>query len=419
MTIKKIAAKTKNIFLNSFRSFKKSSLKKKLFLIILFLIFIGVAAYRINIIFQPPPYTLTQVEKADITETVSETGNITSGGGVNVHSPTSGIITDVFVANGDNVSENQELFKVKSSATEQEQQLAYSNYLTAQSTLNAAKSTENSLRADMYGAWKSFRDLATNSTYENSDQSPRTSNREAAEFQISQDDWIAAEKKYKDQQTAISQGQALVASTWLSYQATQDSTVKATIDGIVSNLSAKNGSTITANSALSPQTPILVITNGTISEAVISVSETDVTKIKPGQEAKVTVDAISNKTFKSVVERVDNIGTKTQGVIGYNVYIKLLDQDENLKGGMSMDAEITTEKLTGVLSVPNSAVKPYQGGKAVRVSGTKKGDIKYIPVIIGVRGKDRTQILKGLTEGQQIITTLSNEKIKRPGLFGS
>ena len=43
---------------------------------------------------------------------------------------------------------------------------------------------------------------------------------------------------------------------------------------------------------------------------------------------------------------------------------------------------------------------------------------QYLPVEIGVKGEERTQILKGVAEGRQVISALSNAQIKRPGGFG-
>lgn len=405
-------------FTNFFSWFKYLSLKKKLFFIGITTILLLIALAKLSQLNQPPPYTTQKVQKADIIETVSETGNIISGGSANVYSPTNGVVTDVFVSNGTIVSKGQELFAVESSATQQEVQSAYANYLAAKSALDTALSTQDALRADMFAKWKNYLDIATNSTYENGDDTPNTANRTAAEFHIAEDTWHAAEKKYKDQQTAIAQANAAVSSTWLSYQATQNSTVKAPMDGTVSNLSVTTGSPVTINNAVAPQTPVLALTKGRTNEVVIPLSETDIAKVHPGQKAKIDVDAVNNKTYKGVVERTDSLGTKNQGVVTYNVYLKLLDGDENIRQGMSVDVEITTKELKNVLSVPNSAVKPYQGGRAVRIPGVKKGEVKYLPVVIGSKGLERTQIMEGLSEGQTIIVSLANEQLKRPGLFG-
>lgn len=403
--------------------FLKATLKKKIIVVALFIIGAIIASNIINNITKPPPYTTARVERADIKEAVSETGSIVASGTNEVFSPTNGVVTEVYVANKDTVTEGQELFKVTSSATEQQANAAYSNYLTAQSTLNAAQSGANTLRATMYDEWDSFRNLATNGTYENGDDTPNEQNRTAAEFQIAKDQWLAAERKYKDQQTVIAQGQAQVSSTWLLYQATQNAIVKASANGVVSNLSIKAGSPVkaTTQSITDVLSPVLIISSGTlVDEVLIELSETDIAKIKPGQKAEIDVNAVSNKKYTGKVTRADEIGTDSQGVITYKVYITIENADIALRSGMNVDAEIITKEIKDVLTVPNSAIKPYQGGKAVRVPDKKaKEGIKFLPVIVGVRGEEKTEIIKGLSADQEIITTLSNEQLKRPGLFGN
>jgi hypothetical protein len=44
---------------------------------------------------------------------------------------------------------------------------------------------------------------------------------------------------------------------------------------------------------------------------------------------------------------------------------------------------------------------------------------QFIPIEVGIRGKERTQILSGIEEGRQVILSLTNEQSKRKGLFGN
>lgn len=401
--------------------FKSQSIKKKIIVIVVLLISVIVVANIISTLTKSPPYTLERVSKDNIVETVTESGNITTSGKIDVYSPTNGFITETYVKNGAYVKEGEKLFVVKSSASEQEKKQAQANYLAAVNSLNTVQAAANTLRASMYAEWKSFTDIATNSTYESGGK-PDNENRKAAEFQIAQDQWLAAEKEYKDQQTAISQAQASVASTYALYMATQDATVIAPADGIVTNLSVTKGSTVGIKSVLltgETSKPALILLSNYQSEISIELSETDVAKVNPGQKVKINVSAVSNKEYDGVVNRVDSVGTNVQGVITYNAYISLQDPDNNLRQGMSVDVTITTKEVNDVLSVSNSAIKPYQGGKAVRVpDNTKPEKFKYVPVIAGVRGEEKTQISNGLVEGQEVIKTLSNEGIKRSGLFG-
>lgn len=407
----------------SIKSFLNLSIRRKLLIIFLGIVLFAISGSIISNLTKPAPYTLEKAKKADITELVTESGNITTMGKVDVYSPANGVITEVFVGNDNYIEKGEKLFTVKSSATYQESQQAYANYLAAVATLNAAQSAANTLRASMYNEWKTFRDLATNSTYEKGDDSPDLENRKAAEFQIAQDEWLAAEKKYKDQQTAIAQAQALVSSTWQLYQATQDATVIAPLSGTVTNLSITAGSSVGIKSVSitgSASTPALVITTSKTDEAQFTISETDITKIKPGQKALITVNAASNREYEGIVDRVDSVGSNIDGVVSYNVYLKIYNTDNDIRQGMTVDAEIITNELKNVLSVPNSAIKPYKGGKAVRTPDNKtKEKFRYVPVIVGIRGDERTQILKGVIEGNEVITTITNENIKRAGLFGN
>lgn len=390
--------------------FNNLSLKIKIVVIVILLIAIAFLSSRV-FTKKDSGYIVEPVKTASITQTVSETGNIIKGSSVEVVSPSTGIIEEVYVSNGDNVLEGDLLFKVQATATEQEQQEAYSNYLAASAALNAANSTAHVLKSAMLDSWDQYFQLATNSTYENDDGSPKSEQRVLPEFNIAQENWLAAEKQYKDQQTEIAQAQAKVSSTWLKYQATQNAEVKATANGTIANLAIIRGSDVKAS------TPALAIVSETSDPFVkVSINEIDVPKIMAGQKVKVEIDAIDDKSFNGVVDRVDSIGKNTQGVITYDLYVKLLDNNSNIRSGMTANVDVSTQSKQASISVPNNAIKPYQGGKAVQV--LEKGKPEYVPVQTGVKGDERTEIISGLKPGQEIIIGAKNDLIQREGSFG-
>ncbi|MFH1535726.1 MAG: efflux RND transporter periplasmic adaptor subunit [Patescibacteria group bacterium] len=399
-------------------SFKRMSTKRKIISITLMTILLVVVFIAVSNYFKKPGYTTDRVAKSNITEIVTESGAISTNGRIDIYSPTNGIIKDIFVSNDEEITEGQELFSVESSAAEQEQQAANANYLTAVSALGTAQATMYSLQSAMFEYWNTYKNLAENSTYENDDNTPKTENRTLPEFHIAEKNWLAAETKYKNQQSVVAQAQAQVSATWILYQATQNAIVKAPAAGTVSNLSVIPGSSVVPTSLLAPTTPILSIGNFITTEVMVSLGENEITKVKEGQNANIEVDAVDGKTYKGIVRRVNRIGTITQNVIKYNVYVEISNPDLDLRPGMSADVDITTQEIKNILSVPNSAIKPYEGGKAVRVPGAKKGEIDFIPVQIGIKGKKNTQIIKGLSEGQTVITSLSNEEVKRESPFG-
>lgn len=407
------ALKEKMLF--PYRWFKQTTKRKKIITIVLLVIGLFTLIQIVKGSNSQPAYTTAKATIANITEIVSESGNITGASVVQVHSPATGIVEEMYVSNGDVVVAGQELFKVKSSATDQEKQSAYATYLAAKSSLNTAQSNANLLRSDMYANWKAFTDLSTASTYETDDGKAKEEERKAAEFQIAQDNWRSAEAKYNDQQTAIAQAQAQTNSTYLLYQATQNAVIKAPIAGRIVNLSVSDTGSVTAPALTATIPPVLSIANGTKTEVVIALSEVDSSKVLPGQRVVIDVNAVDDKTYNGTVARVDEIGTSNLGVIQYNAYVEVTNPDLKIKAGMTADVDITTKERSKVLTVPNASIKPYKGGRAVRVIDPKTKEVVFLPVEVGVKGEQKTEILKGITPGQEVIVSLSNDQLKRSG----
>lgn len=163
---------------------------------------------------------------------------------------------------------------------------------------------------------------------------------------------------------------------------------------------------------------VLVIGTETENVVKIQINEVDVNKVKVGQDATVTISAIKDKTFKGEVTRVDDYGTDTSGVITYNVFVKVTNPNEQIRPLMSAVVVIQTTKHENALVVPNSSVKPYKGGKAVQVRDTSKpgNQLKYIQVKTGIKNTSKTEILEGLTEGTEIVTsTTASSTTSRSG----
>jgi RND family efflux transporter MFP subunit len=409
-TIKKPFIKFKNWFFCL-------SFKKRLLVVVFIIISIIVVSNVLSTLTQKPDYTAAKIIRSTISEQITETGQIEVSGRVDVYSPTNGTIEKIFVKNGEDVKENDELFTVKSSASEQEKANALTSLLQAQSALGTANATMYSLQSAKDAAWDTYYELATNSKYQNSDGSPKTSERVLPEFTTAQNDWLAAEAQYKNQQAVVNQAKAALGSANLSYNATQNATVKSPADGTVSNLSVAPGKTVAVHSPTQQIQPVLTLANFINPEVVIQTGESDISKLKEGQKAEISISATNKKIYKGIVSRVDSVGTNNLGVIKYNIYIQILNPDENLRSGMDADATITSKTVTSVLSAPNSAIKLYKGGRAVRIPGKNKKDVIYKPVKIGIRGESKTEILSGIKEGDTVIVSLSNEALKRQGLF--
>jgi len=397
--------------------YMKASWQKKALIaaVLLLILFFGIRQVRSAS--QAPQYLTEPVSRDTIVEIVSETGNVSTGGKVDVMSTSTGIVEEIYVKNVDPVEVGTELFKVKSTATEQEKATALANYLSAKSVLDTANATLYSLQSTMFSKWDEFKQLAENSTYENDDGSPKNDQRTLPEFHIAEKDWLAAESNYKKQQGVISQAQATLSAANFAYQATQNAVVKSTATGTVANLSIEVGDKVSAASLTTSVTstmPVLSIVSELSKSSVkLSLNEVDIPKVRTGQKASVNLDAFPDKSFDGQVTKVDDIGTNTQGVVTYNIFITISNSDPKIKPGMTANADIEVDKAENVLTVPNSAIKPYKGGKAVQTVDPKSKQPVFVPIKIGVRGIDKTEVLDGVTDGMEVITALQNGQVNR------
>lgn len=401
---------------SAFKWLKSLSLLKKVVLIVV----LGTLLFFIarSLLSKSSQQTVTTdtVKRATIVDTVSESGNIQSNQ-LTVYSVSSGVIEELYVKNGDTVKKGDKLFKVKSTASNQDKASAYATYLSAKNTLANAEAKINSLQAAEFKANQTF--MNGKGGEDNPDTSDPNYIQEKA-------NWLQAEADYKNQATAISQAQASLNSASLSYQATQDSIVTAQVGGTIANVSYSVGDQVTASMNSSSNTDttassVLVIGTDTENVVKIQINELNVNKIQVGQEATVTVSAIKDQTFRGEVERVDDYGTNTSGVITYNVFVKITDDSPLIKPLMSSIVTIQTAKHENAFVVPNTAIKLYQAGKAVQVKDTGTStQLKYIPVKTGIKTATQTEILEGVTEGMEIVTstTTSTTTKSSGGLFG-
>ena len=173
-----------------------------------------------------------------------------------------------------------------------------------------------------------------------------------------------------------------------------DYSVKSPFNGTVAQISAKVGDNVPSGSSLG-----ILVADKQLAE--VPFNEVDISKIKPGQKCVLTFDAIEGLTISGTVAEVDAVGTASQGVVSYNAKIAFDTQDERVKSGMSVSVNVITEIKQDVLMVPSSAVKTEGGNAYVQVMDN--GELKNKPIVAGLSNDSDTEIISGLSEGEQIV----------------
>ncbi len=357
---------------------------------------------------QKVQYQTTKAQRDTVISTVAASGQILTTNNVSLSTNASGVVKTVFVSDGATVAAGDKIMEI---SLDQDGQIknaqTYASYLSAKNSLDSASATQYSLQSDMFTKWKTYTALATTSTYQNSDGSPNNNNRTLPEFHTTQDDWLAAEAKYKNQQAVIVQAQAAVNSTWLSYQQSA-AVIAAPIAGTISNITYVPGmvlgSTTTTTAGITSQQAqrVAVIKNNGTPLSTVNVSEIDVYKIKPGQKVTITLDSIPGKTFTGKVMSVDRIGAVSSGVTNYPVVIQLDVASEQILPNMAVSANIIVDTKDNVLVVPSAAVQTQTDQSTVRI--LRNGQPQSVTVEVGISSDTKTEITSGLSEGDEVVT---------------
>jgi len=187
----------------------------------------------------------------------------------------------------------------------------------------------------------------------------------------------------------------------MSYLALVEKNIlRAPFNGIITKKDATVGEIISsANNVIS------IIGAGAF-EMEASISESDVSKIKIGDQARVTLDAYgSNVIWKAQVVDIDMSETIVDGVPTYKAKFQFKTEDERIRSGFTANIDVLAQKKDNVLFIPSRSITTIDGKQYVTILKDTKGTTEKINVIIGLRGSDgRTEIISNLKEGDKILT---------------
>jgi HlyD family secretion protein len=170
----------------------------------------------------------------------------------------------------------------------------------------------------------------------------------------------------------------------------------APFEGVIAGVQVKTGDEVEAGA------PVINLVKPNELELVVEIDEIDVARVKVGQDVLISVDAFPDQEFNGTVASVFPVPTKVTGLVMYNVKLSLTaPEGTGLKIGMRSSASIVVARKTGVILVPNQAVKDDgSGGHYVDVIAGKK--VEQRPVTIGVHDALHTEVLSGLSEGETV-----------------
>lgn len=161
---------------------------------------------------------------------------------------------------------------------------------------------------------------------------------------------------------------------------------------------------------VAPGEVIVEVTDPSALEVVVDVLSTDAARIEPGMRTTLTgwggppMGATVRRVEPAAFTRLSALGVEEQRV---NVILDLDERPESLGDGYRVEASVHVWRGDSVLSVPSSAI--FRDGEGWRLFAVADGRARLTSITVGERTGARTQVLAGLSPGDQVILFPSDE----------
>lgn len=208
----------------------------------------------------------------------------------------------------------------------------------------------------------------------------------------------------------------------------KETVIVAPIDGVVVGEPKTVGSM--AVQGTDNPTVIMRIADLSSKQIQAKVDETDIGSIKVGQQATFTVDSYNGRTFTARVAKISmtdvsnswdtnssktsTTSTSSASVIYYYVTLDVDDPEGLLRPAMTARVEINTADKDGALVVPISTLKTDSNGSYVVVlNADGSQENRYVET--GIYSDEYVEILQGLSEGEEVVSTYKKADSKNGG----
>ncbi len=354
-----------------------------------------------------PRVTTARVELEDMVSKVTANGKIQAEKKVELSALVMGQIVNLAVRDGDAVKKGDFLLQIDRNRAVAEEAGSAAALAGSLAARDSARAMLEQARRD---ADRAGRNYAANILPEAENQ------RAKATLETAQADFHVAERRVEQNRANLNASRDTLSKT----------TVRAPIDGVVTNLPVKEGEVTVIGTMNNPGTQLMTISDMSTVEAVLMVDETDVPNVRVGQKAILSIEAYPDRVFEGLVTQVENspiarTDPELQGLIttsdaiNFKVRVKLIRPPERIRPGFSVTADVITGSKPRVLAIPLAAIvvrdspkgEKTAAGRIKTESGVyalREGKAKFLPVQLGLAGELKVEITGGLAAGQEIMT---------------
>src|SRR3954468_15035034 len=298
--------------------------------------------------------TVEAIKARDLEAIVSASGKIQPKRLVNISADTPGRVVNLAVNEGDRVAKGQFLLQIDPKSLRTRVDNSTAGLQAAEGSLDQLRQSVETARVQLDQAEKnlarqrnlSAQQLTTLESLEKAETDVR-----AAESALRE-----REKQVNAQTSRIAQERAGVESARYDLSKVR---IESPIDGIVTRRNIQEGETAVIGTMNNAGTVLLTLADMSIIQAEVEVDETNIPTVSLGQPAKITIDALPERTFKGHVTEIGNSPIQTSGqsqATNFKVVVILDENIPDVRPGFTCTADITTATRSAVVSVPIPAV---------------------------------------------------------------
>src|SRR3954466_2740414 len=422
-------------------------MSRKNVIIAIVVVLIGAAVVAANFYFKKDKgltVTTDVIKARDLEAIVSASGKIQPKRLVKISAETSGRVVNLAVNEGDRVKIGQFHLQIDPKSLQRRVEGGAASLQAAQAAIAQLRQSTETARAQLIQAQQN---LARQQDLWKQQLTTREALDKAVnDVKVAESNVQEREKQITPQESRINVEKATLESARYDLSKVR---MESPIDGIVTRRNVQEGETAVIGTMNNAGTVLLELADMGIIQAEVEVDETNVPHVQIGQPAKITIDAIPDKTFKGHVTEIGNSPIQVAGAAtatqATNFLVKVMIDElvPEVRPGFTCTADITTAtRKEGVsVTIPAGAVRELiydANGQVVKepktdkkrraavepAASTSSSDLKpgqtrkevegvfavrdnraeFIPIKMGIAGDKYFEVLSGLKTGDQVIT---------------
>jgi len=421
-------------------------MSRKNVLIAIGVVLLGGAVVGANLYFKKDKglsVTTDVIKSRDLEAIVSASGKIQPKRLVKISAETSGRVVDLAVNEGDRIKKGQFLLQIDPKSLRTRVEGNSASLRTAELSLEQLRQAIETAKVQLQQAQQNLKrqrdlwaqQLTTREMLERAENDVKQ-----AESNVQE-----REKLIKPQESRIAQERSTLESARYDLSKVR---IESTIDGIVTRRNVQEGETAVIGTMNNAGTVLLELADMSLIQAEVEVDETNIPNVQLGQKAKITIDAIPDKSFKGHVAEIGNspiqaaAGQTSTQATNFLVKVMIDEPIPEVRPGFTCTADITTATRKEVTSVPIPAVavrelvydangqvvkepkgdnkrrartpEPVASAAELKPGETRKetegvfvfrdGHAEFVPIKMGIAGDKYFEVLSGIKAGDQVIT---------------